>query len=151
MRANPLCACGCGVQVKMPQNKYILGHAGIMRRKMTADSVTKAREMLKEGVSQSKVAAHFGVSQSTIHEIFWIMSNQELIAQVNALFPKRPHVIVTDNELTKQNIRRQLTKREEAKATLKRQILRKDGHRYGAMRKLESVIREAKRLVTKHG
>lgn len=63
---NPLCQCGCGREVRYPQNKYIQGHGSYWSRQLTDEQVAQAKQMLEQGTSQAKVGQAFGVSASVI-------------------------------------------------------------------------------------
>jgi IS30 family transposase len=61
---NPLCACGCGFEVALPNNRYIQGHAGAIR--LTEDERRELKKMLGARVSSYKIAARFGRSQAQV-------------------------------------------------------------------------------------
>ena len=62
---NPLCACGCGFEVALPNNRYIQGHAGAIR--LTEDERRELKKMLGGSrVSSYKIAARFGRSQAQV-------------------------------------------------------------------------------------
>jgi len=65
---NPLCKCGCGLEVSLPWNKWISGHATV--RKLTIAQVKEIKSLLGE-VSQYELARRYGVSQSTISTLSW--------------------------------------------------------------------------------
>lgn len=66
---NPLCACGCGLEVTHPRNKWVIGH--MAKRKLTPEQVEEISGLLKAKVSQYAIAAKFGVSQALIAKFSW--------------------------------------------------------------------------------
>jgi transposase-like protein len=63
---NPLCQCGCGREVRKPQNKYVIGHGSFKRRALTYSEFQAAAELREQGVSLAEVAKRFGTSTATI-------------------------------------------------------------------------------------
>lgn len=45
---NALCACGCGLEVARPTNRWVIGHCG--KRKLSDADVVKIKSMLGKGV-----------------------------------------------------------------------------------------------------
>lgn len=60
---NPLCKCGCGLEVSRPTNKYVLGHSW---RKLQLGHIQYARELHEAGWSNKKIGRELGVSDAAI-------------------------------------------------------------------------------------
>lgn len=63
---NPLCACGCGIEVRIPTNRFILGHAAV-RRRLNQIQVDEIRQHLRDGVlAKNAIGRMYGVSGAHI-------------------------------------------------------------------------------------
>lgn len=66
-KPNRKCACGCGQEVRLPENKYVLGHSG--PRKGSRDWQRYAVRMWKLGWKYQEIADHFGLSKSRVNQV----------------------------------------------------------------------------------
>jgi hypothetical protein len=66
---NPLCACGCKQEVRIPTNKYIIGHSTKMLFPHPPDWHKLAIRMWKLGWQYKEIAEHFGVSKGRVSQV----------------------------------------------------------------------------------
>lgn len=108
---NPLCQCGCGREVRKPQNKYIQGHVGFQRRSLTDKQVEQARKLRSEGMSQAAIAKLLGTSQITIY------NRVDAGGYVGP--EKHAHKVITQADV---DLKRALAQLREAKANVRERL-----------------------------
>src|ERR1700728_540084 len=66
MTRNPDCQCGCGLEVRLPTNRFIVGHGAKWKRALTDEDAAEARRMFGFGETKAAIAKHFRISLVTL-------------------------------------------------------------------------------------
>jgi hypothetical protein len=92
-KPNPLCACGCGLEVSRPWHKWIQGHAS--PRKLSREAIIVAKAALERKVPQAVIARVIGVTSAVVCSIGFGMLDHRITEGETRFVPStaRRHVM----------------------------------------------------------